>query len=598
MGEDEGPPALRPRDGFAVIVCLLGMALALQTSQSVFVSDTWRFRGGPGNGGGSMFGRVEEERVPPPLITDMDGDGINDVVIATREPAVVVLSGSPLAVGEAGSPPHARPHQNGAHQTVGWRVIAKRSLLARVDVPSGRQPVAMAVDVSSPEGGVIVLTDGWVVLSFDKSLRLRWEVTVNPFMDKFMAADPLTRQQLVFREAVVHVLAHGLAVGGSQNSTDSSVVLVGGSVHAPPRDKLDGSAAREPHFREPSVFHGLSIDEEDALRHYSVYALQPDTGGVVWRHEASVLDDLEGGAEGSKSSLHDDESSRDRRSLGDYKLVRRHKEGHTSGGRGCARHRLDVMRALPHAWSHREDTKLTPLTLHRRPKRHTTQSGTVNSQQAVRCLCVVELGDVLDELTVHSNVTQSGGSFMHPVDGVLAQSHNSRDVKDDGSPPNVILLHGQHGIEVVHLKSGKEVCRLPLTGADMYVHTGGVVLSRTAYNAAERSIGWLESPQNIWQVPRCKWRRQRGPCACERCTRRLGKSEGASATPCPRLSSKSVFSWCSWRFAPAVQRLAVPARTAGQATHKGHDWSLFCAQVCGECGSCSWFGRCLVRPPC
>ena len=31
-----------------------------------------------------------DERLPPPLIVDLDGDGTNEIVVATRDPAVKV----------------------------------------------------------------------------------------------------------------------------------------------------------------------------------------------------------------------------------------------------------------------------------------------------------------------------------------------------------------------------------------------------------------------------------------------------------------------------------------------------------------------------
>ena len=43
--------------------------------------------------------------------------------------------------------------------------------------------------------------------------------------------------------------------------------------------------------------------------------------------------------------------------------------------------------------------------------------------------------------------------------------------------PNVAVLRGKHGIEVLHLASGEEVCRSPLTGAALYVqHPAGTAV--------------------------------------------------------------------------------------------------------------------------
>jgi hypothetical protein len=78
--------------------------------------------------------KYEADRLPPPLVADLNGDGKPEVLLPTHDAKIQVLQ-----------PPHARHlHDDaGFHEA---RVMADISLLPdNVRVASGRRPIAMAV---------------------------------------------------------------------------------------------------------------------------------------------------------------------------------------------------------------------------------------------------------------------------------------------------------------------------------------------------------------------------------------------------------------------------------------------------------------------
>ena len=97
---------------------------------------------------------------PPPVVADLDGDGTPEVVVATLDGRVMVLSPSDHASADGG-----------------WRSLPVRyaaSLRSHMGLATGRRPLALqagALRNDSSTGRsrqvVVVLAEDWTVLAFD-----------------------------------------------------------------------------------------------------------------------------------------------------------------------------------------------------------------------------------------------------------------------------------------------------------------------------------------------------------------------------------------------------------------------------------------------
>ena len=114
------------------------------------------------------------EKLPPPLVTDIDGDGQMDVVLVTKEPSVKLLgkAGLRYSTGKKGDFRAASP----THEATLLSSIVRLS--------TGRQPAALASGYIDPPPKdpitlrrqvVVVVTQDWTVLCFDEKLKLMWE---------------------------------------------------------------------------------------------------------------------------------------------------------------------------------------------------------------------------------------------------------------------------------------------------------------------------------------------------------------------------------------------------------------------------------------
>ena len=390
---------VRAVDIVALLVCAGGVILALQGTRELYVASTWSYTVGGDATGARLSGGSPYTRIPPPIVVDLDNDGVAEVLVATAEPSLLVLAG-----GETADLPHGADGAGGGSSSSGnaqgrgarpgddRRLIARTSLLASVEVSVGRQPVAMGTGFITPfdenaaeprKRVVVVLTDGWVALCFNHKLELLWEVEVNAFVDSFVPGASLAANDLYFREAVVSVLP----VGVDPSRGDKGVVLVGGSVQRRAASRNTVSVhPDEEHEMDVAESEALAEENEALLRHFSVYALNAQDGATRWRHEGSEFPDVVTGDHRALPQVCvcvcvcvclwvcTCGCARVGRGLcadlpacqNEYKLGKPSAERRARAKEGCRQHRVGMVGAMPHAWAQREDTKVTVSHFERR----------------------------------------------------------------------------------------------------------------------------------------------------------------------------------------------------------------------------------------
>ena len=105
------------RDLLALLCAGCLLALAMSYAGRPRLRRAWHYPLSTSAYANRAFPR-EDERLPSPLIIDLDGDGSNEIVLVTREPKLVVLSSDGQTLEE-----------EFAEKKSSWRVIASLSLL-------------------------------------------------------------------------------------------------------------------------------------------------------------------------------------------------------------------------------------------------------------------------------------------------------------------------------------------------------------------------------------------------------------------------------------------------------------------------------------
>uniref|UniRef100_A0A0D9YKY0 FG-GAP repeat-containing protein n=1 Tax=Oryza glumipatula TaxID=40148 RepID=A0A0D9YKY0_9ORYZ len=210
----------------------------------------------------------DADRLPSPLVADLNGDGKPEVLIPTHDAKIQVLQ------------PHPRPSPDDAsfHDA---RLMADVSLLpSNVRLSSGRRPVAMAVGTvdrhyahapSPSKQLLVVVTSGWSVMCFDHNLKKLWEANLQ---DDFPHAAH-------HREVAISITNYTLKHG------DAGLVIVGGRMEMQHHSAelfdefMVSEHNREEHRRSASEKQASETGNTD-LRHFALYAFAGRTGELRW----------------------------------------------------------------------------------------------------------------------------------------------------------------------------------------------------------------------------------------------------------------------------------------------------------------------------
>ncbi|KAL2905478.1 Trigger factor [Bienertia sinuspersici] len=286
--------------------------------------------------------KFEADRLPPPIVSDLNGDGKKEVLVATYDAKIQVLE------------PHARRVDEGFSEA---RVLAEVSLLPdKVRVASGRRAVAMAtgyVDRTYRKGQLrkqvlVVVTSGWSVMCFDHNLKKLWEVNLQEDFP----------HNAHHREVAISISNYTIRHG------DSGLVIVGGRMEMQPHILLDpfeelatSKRNTEQHRRSAEEAEPVENNEVVDLRHFAFYAFAGKSGQLRWSRKNEKIE-----AHTSDASMLIPQHN--------YKLDVHSLHSRHPGEFECREFRESVLGVMPHHWDRREDTSFE-LAHFRRHKRKT-----------------------------------------------------------------------------------------------------------------------------------------------------------------------------------------------------------------------------------
>ncbi|CAI5957966.1 unnamed protein product [Closterium sp. NIES-64] len=414
---------------------------------------------------------LEAHVVPPPVVFDLNGDGRKEVILATRDARLQVIEPFTPPSGESYHPVRVlkevslQPGQvelnPAGHQAVAFAV-------GYLDPPSLKPPKkagsGKAVSVPRRKAVVAVVTAGWAVLCFDHNLKLLWETSV----------------QHHFPHGARHKEVAVLIANHTMHRGDRGVVIIGGSMESDPlqfEDPVEEEEAEEEgeekHRKEAGDKDELEDVSEGAAgvneRHFSYYAFDGATGAMRWKHDSK--------------DFHRDMSALSQQLLPqhNYKLDASSLSSRHFGEMECREFRESILKHLPHRWDHRHDTRFELASIHRHRRRmhkrlpgsgrhgaphhaahpHGTPPRLLAGRDHERNVFARAVGKAVDA----AGSTKKAKHAQHHVHGNASAHH--------WWAHNAVIAHLEEGIEVIHLYSGRTICKLLLPDHGLHADVNG-----------------------------------------------------------------------------------------------------------------------------
>ncbi|GAB1601233.1 uncharacterized protein LOC115216796 [Argonauta hians] len=342
---------------------------------------------------------LESEALPSPIITDLDGDGTNEIILLSND-----LKLSLLALPEV-------DNRDEEDKILPHVVVKYKTMLSAKSDQLG-WPVAMTTGYLLPYKSmvqirkqvIVVVTDRWNVLCYDESLQLLW------MQHRLHNMSDSAHPQFYMKSMTVLVMPF------SVKKSDTGMVIIGGSyghrVHKEEEETEKNETSSEP----------KSSDPQDSLTHFSTFALNGLDGSLRWHH---LPGDFSGQRSEAKTGHH-------------WKLALR-KNGLHIGELPWDHYRTDLIQHLPHSWTSLRDTKFVAARIEKQLDDSTRDQTEESQPHPIRSALDPE----------HLAGYAHGGQ----------RPHNPNDHIPD---PNAVVIYNQFGIEVLNLVSGRPITRLPL----------------------------------------------------------------------------------------------------------------------------------------
>ncbi|RDD43066.1 hypothetical protein TrispH2_005370 [Trichoplax sp. H2] len=342
-----------------------------------------------------------------PIITDLDGDGNRDIIIATSD----------CKVRRSNSNSNKLLHATDLEQLPIPEIQFENEMALSDDVTC--HPIALSVGytnnmVHAMKKVIAVVTNDWNVYLLDHQLNLLWKSSIDEKLeaanDSIIATAMISPHPIKNQDHGVVIIARfpltnqftnqELSVRHDHGWTIEDVIAENVSSY---RAGVDvGSTHRKD-------THGKSV-------HCTIYALDLTTGELRWKHQP-----------GDNVGLEMDDLSL---FYGHHYKLGLRKDTLCHRRSICGTYKMDIIRNLPHRWSSRRDAKLI-ADLHSKKKKG-------NKHPIFIAGFDVSSTRTNDDLAEWLRIVR------------IAKA------------ANILIIHTHQSIEIYHLSSGKLVCWLPL----------------------------------------------------------------------------------------------------------------------------------------
>ncbi len=277
-----------------------------------------------------------------------------------------------------------------------------------------------------------VCSDGSVAL-MDSNLRLKWKSSI-----------PLVSKDSDFKDVSVVITPH------AGNTHVGGMVVVSIREHREAEiheEDYDDEDEAEDEREETKHEHGRNQDESleeidsdprTKARHVSYFAFAGSSGNLLWKHgQEDFHKDPMSLVESGMKTLYSD------------RIAVELQDGIHYGERSCREYRESVLASLPHVWFDDEDSFIRLAHFHKHRKHHGAQRHALASDPNKK---------------IDTTNTPPATHYQWKKDVPVTKQTQ---------PPNVIVSHVEDGMEVIHLFSGRPVCRLRLDKKALHVDIDG-----------------------------------------------------------------------------------------------------------------------------
>ncbi|KAM9966498.1 hypothetical protein ACTFIR_006716 [Dictyostelium discoideum] len=455
---------MRKRDTWLLLVSILVVFISLYRQKDYKLNLLLEIPIDTNNYENSHYPKINEF-LPLPIITDLNGDGFNEIIYVTNDFKIRILDTiTPNNIEKfrfsvnGNENENDNENDNDQNSLLELPVLYESSLLSDVGLATGRRPIAIktgyakhSIPGEKRQQIIVVVTDGWAVLCFDNKLKKLWESYAS---DEVLPGHYQSEISITILPTTI--------------PDDKGIVIIGGRMEPLP------GVIHKPHYSIPMFGEKVETDKDhDHKRdddhdsftahreenHFSYFSYDCKDGYKRWSHEENDFKPenphtTEEHKKDSDISLH---------SFKQHIFSQLEHLGEVD----WKTYRDSILASLPHKWSSNFDTKLEPR--HFEKKINTIRGTTNNDGTNVINGLIGSSNTLNNEMIEFYSKNFDTFSILSKKDQISFKSQHIEN-------PNVIVTHHKYGIEVIHIVSGKTLCKLVLDGTDFYTDSNRYIV--------------------------------------------------------------------------------------------------------------------------